>query len=212
MPTVADGAAWQITPEQVRTAAAFHARAVQVTAEGGGDDYARQLLANSLKLNPFNAAYRLALRDLNRKASGGMLGRWLGSLNVLALKSKMRAARCSGEWRKVLELGEDVLARQPTDADTHIEMAGAVEELGLVDLSLWFLEQGLEMAPENADLLRAMARVHERRKEWKRAILFWEKVRKVAPDDGEAKQQINVISVNDHLARANYRPHRRKRG
>ena len=100
MPTQAEGAAWQITPEQVRAAAAFHERAVQVLAEGGGTDYARQLLTNCLKLNPFNAAYRLGLRELNRKASGGMLGRWLGSLNVLALKSKMRTARANGEWRE----------------------------------------------------------------------------------------------------------------
>ena len=199
MPESANVTGWQITPEQVRAAASFFERAAQVLAEGGGTDYARQLLTNSLKLNPFDATYRLALRELNRKASGSMLGRWLGSLNVLALKSKMRAARSNGDWRKVLELGEDVLARQPADADTHIEMAGAVEELGLSDLSMWFLDHGLEVAPDSADLLRARARLHEDRKEWKRAIALWEKVRKLAPDDYEAQQQINKLSVKDHI-------------
>ena len=105
----------------------------------------------------------------------------------------------------MLEQGEEVLARQPADADTHIEMAGAVEELGLSDLALWFLEQGLEMAPENPGLLRALARTHERRKEWKRAIALWEKVRKLLPEDQEAQQQINNLSVKEHIARARYR-------
>ncbi len=89
-----------ITIEQLQAAAAFHKRAVQVLAAGGGSDYARELLTNCLKLDPYTPAYRQTLREVNRKSAGGTLGRWLGSFNVLALKSKMRAARTAGDCAK----------------------------------------------------------------------------------------------------------------
>ena len=170
-------------------------------AEGGGGDYTRELLANCLRMDPFNLTYHKTLREVNRKTSSGMLGRLFGSLNVLAIKSKMRLARSNGDWRKVLELGEAILARQPADVDTHIDLATAATELGLLDLAKWFLEQGCEQTPDNANLLRALARLHEQRKDWLRAIALWERVQELKPDDQEARQKINELSVADHIAR-----------
>src|SRR5207244_775913 len=53
-----------VTPEQFKAAMAFHERAVRALAEGGGEAYARELLANCLRLDPFTPAYRQTLRDL----------------------------------------------------------------------------------------------------------------------------------------------------
>src|SRR5439155_24103227 len=47
-----------VTPEQFKAAMAFHERAVRALAEGGGEAYARELLANCLRLDPFTPAYR----------------------------------------------------------------------------------------------------------------------------------------------------------
>jgi tetratricopeptide (TPR) repeat protein len=194
-----------VTLEQARTAAAMHERAVQVLAEGGGDDYARELIANCLKLDPFNLAYHKTLREMIRKGSAGVLGRLVSSLNVMALKSKVRTARSSGEWPKVLEQGEDVLARQPADVETHLAMAEAAGNLDLPDLALWLLEQGHEQAPDSAEVMRALARLYEKGKDWKPAMALWEKVRKRDPEDLEARRKIDELAVEDHIARANVR-------
>jgi serine/threonine protein kinase len=194
-----------ITPDQLKAAAAFHDRATQVLAEGGGDAYARELLANCLKLDPFTPGYRQTLRDLNRKTPKNVLSRWLGSLNVVALKSKLRLARSAGDWRKVLELGEEVLARQPADADTHIQMAEVVEELGLAHLAMWLLQQARQLVPDDTKLLRALAGVFERKQLWKPARLIWEKVRHLDPHDPQAERKINDLSAQDILARGVYR-------
>jgi serine/threonine protein kinase len=194
-----------VTLEQARAAAAMHERAVQVIAEGGGDDYARELIGNCLKLDPFNLAYHKTLRDMIRKDSGGVIGRLVSSLNVLALKSKVRAARSNGEWPKVLEQGEDVLVRSPADVETHLWLAEAAEKLDLPDLSLWFLEQGHEQAPDSAELMRALARRYERGKDWLPAIALWEKLRKRDPEDDEARRKIDELTIEDHIARTNAR-------
>jgi serine/threonine protein kinase len=193
-PQSGDNVASLITPEQMRAAAAFHERAVQVLVEGGGLDYARQLLSNCMKLDPFNPTYRKTLRDLNKKQAGSGLGRWLGSLNVMGIKSQLRAARTSRDWRKVLELGEDVLARQPADVETHIDLATAAEELDLPNLAMWFLHQARDLVPDNVELLRTMAQMQENRREWKKALVLWQMVQQARPDDKEARHKIKELA------------------
>jgi len=193
-----------VTPDQARAAAAFHERALQVLAEGRGDDYAHELLLNCLKLDPFNHVYHKTLRELNHKTSRGVLGRLFSPLNVLASKSKMHLARSNGDWRRVLEYGEDVLAHQPADAETHLGMAEAAEQLGFSNLAVWFLEQGRQEAPQSSDLVRAMARLCEESKDWRQAIALWEKVRQLEPNDREAYRKVHDLSVEEHLAKGTY--------
>jgi tetratricopeptide (TPR) repeat protein len=134
-----------------------------------------------------------------------VLGRLVSSLNPQGLKSKVRQARLNGEWPKVLEQGEEVLARQPADVETHLAMAEAAEQLDLPGLALWFLEQAHEQAPDSEDLMRALARVYEKGKDWKRAIAQWEKLRQRDPGDPEARRKIDGLAVEDHIARTTAR-------
>jgi serine/threonine protein kinase len=193
-----------VTPEQARAAAVLHEKALQLLAEGGGVDYTRRMLADCLKLDPFNVAYHKTLRELNRKASGGVLGRLFGSLNVMALKTRLRRARAAGEYRTVLERGEEILARQPADVDTHLEMAAAAAAADLPDLAVWLLEQAREQAPDSVVLLRALARQYEQARDRQRAIAVWEAVQKLVGDDEEARKKINGLAVDDHIARRKY--------
>jgi serine/threonine-protein kinase len=196
-----------ISQEQARAAAAFHERAVQVLAEGGGADYARQLLGNCLKLDPFNTTYRKTLREMNRQAAGGAFSRWFGSLSVLTIKSRMRLARSSGDLRKVLEHAEDVLAQSSADVDAHLEMADAAVKLGAPELARWCLEQGRLQAPDNIDLMRPLARLYETLKEWKLAVALWQKIGKLDPHDGEVRRKINDLSAQDMLTSGNFQQH-----
>ena len=116
----------------------------------------------------------------------------------------MRFARTTGDWRKVFEHGEQVLAHHPADADTHIEMAETATELGLPALARWFLEQGCQAAPANAELLRALARLHEYLQDWKSAIALWQQVVALEPTNGEAHRKITDLSAQDLLANGHY--------
>jgi tetratricopeptide (TPR) repeat protein len=154
----------------------------------------------ALAIDPFKIPYREALRDINSKASGGLLQSWFGSINVLAIKSKLHLARSSGNWRKVLEHGEEILARYPADVDAHTEMAYAAKQLGSLDLAVWLCRKGVDQAPASAPMLRAAALAHEDRKEWKVAAELWERVRRADPYDANAVHKINVLLAEEHIA------------
>jgi hypothetical protein len=192
-----------ITSEQTRAAAALFERAIQVLAQGTGDDYGRKLLDSCLRLDPFHLAARKTLRTLSQQDAGGLLKRWLGSLNVLATKSKMRLARAAGDWRTVLEQGEQVLAQVPADVDTHIELAETATELGVPDLAHWYLEQGCRATPHGADhakLLRALGRLHEHLHHWKSALLLWQRVAALEPDNVDAAHKVDELVAKEYLA------------
>lgn len=162
------------------------------------------MLGKCLELDPCNLIYRKTLRAMSPTAPRPLLIRWVGALSAVAIKSKMWFAFSSGRWRKVLNLGEEVLARQPADVTTHLKMATAAEKLAQPDLAQWFLEEGHSQVPGDADLMRALARFHESRHDWKHSIAFWEKVRKALPDDYEAGRKINDLSAEDLLANGHY--------
>jgi serine/threonine-protein kinase len=194
-----------VTPEQARTAAAFYQRALQVMAEGGGDEYVRQLLDNCLKQDPVNLTYHKTLREVTRKTSSGVLRRLFGSLNVLVTKSKMRMARSSGDIRKVMELGTKMLDNQPSDVDAYVEMAGAASDAAQHDLAIWFLDLAREYEPDSVTLLKALAEQYEKIQDYKRAIALWEKVRRRDPDDNDVRRKIDQLSVDDHIKGRHYR-------
>src|SRR5262249_55396419 len=124
----------------------------------------------------------------------GFIGRLLRPMKVGPIKSQIRAAKTNREWRKVLELGEEVLRSRPDDVETHIDMSEAAEQLDLPNLAMWVLQQGRELLAENLELLRAMAHLHAHRGEWKRALVLWEMVRQAKPEDAEARHQIQELS------------------
>jgi serine/threonine protein kinase len=190
--------------EQAAAAAKQFERASEVIASSGERDYARELLFSCCKLNPGNTTYRKELRRFLQEEQPGLLRRWFSSLSTLTRTAKVKAAKRSGEHRKVLELGEQVLAQSPADVSTHLAMAEAAEELGLLPLAIWLAEQGREQAPDNTDLMRALAQLYEKEKQLSRAIALWELVRKADPTDVEAPRKINALSVSEHIVRARY--------
>jgi serine/threonine protein kinase len=199
-----------LSPEQVKAAAGQFERASEILRESGPTEYAQELLLSCCKLDPSNAAYRKTLREVGRALGGGKRG-WLGSLSLggLANRGKFKSAKRAGDHRKVLDLGEEVLGRNPKDIATQVDMAESAEALGWVDLAVWLLEQACEQDPSAVGALRALARLYERLGSFSRAITAWEQVRKANPTDIDAPRKINALAAKDTIARGGFKRKRR---
>src|SRR5439155_11186468 len=116
-----------VSDEQRQVAAGQFERAQEVLVGYSQEKgYAYELLLSCCKLDPANLAYRRRLRQAAhevRQRRG--LGRWLAPLTALAAKTRLKAAKHAGDYRKVLVLGEQVLARYPDDVATQLDMADA---------------------------------------------------------------------------------------
>lgn len=193
-----------ISPEQRRVAAGQFERANQVIATGNFD-YGIQLLLNCCKLDPSSLIYRQALRKTEKiKYKNNLKGSNLAMLSNSATKLKLKGAKQTGDYLKVLEYGEEILTRNPWDTGTQLDMAEAAEVLGLLDLAAWTLDQARQKNPLDAQVNRSLARVLERRGNFTQAMQAWELVRRADPNDKEAQQKANDLAAKDTIVRGHY--------
>jgi tetratricopeptide (TPR) repeat protein len=188
-----------IAPEQRQMAADIYTRAVQVL-DKGDPFYARELLLSCCKLDPGNISYRQGLRDAGRQVRAAHRDDWAQSPGMGRARYSFRAARSAGDHRKVLEHGEELLARQPADVSAQIEMANAAESLGLCTLAIWLLEEAHDQVPNDLGVLRALARVCERDDHLDAALVVWERIHHMNPADRDAAARIKALCGNagDH--------------
>jgi tetratricopeptide (TPR) repeat protein len=191
------------SPEQRRVAAGQFERANQVVATGDYD-YGIHLLRGCCKIDPANLLYRQALRRAEKaKFRNNLRGSWLAWLWSWPTRARLKAARSAGRSLEVLELGEQILTRNPWDVGAQTDMADAAEALGLLDLAVWFVEQARHKKPRDADLARRLARLYERRGNFTQAMAVWELVRQVDPGDGQAAAKLRELAVSETLNRGN---------
>ena len=194
----------QPTPEQRRVAAGQFERANQVLASGNYD-YAIQLLLTCCKLDPANLVYRQALRKTEKiKFKDNLRGSRLAFLTNPAARTRLKSAKASRNYFRVLEIGEEILARNPWDVGTQMDMSEAADAAGLVDVATWTLEQARQKDPADATVNRALARLYEKRGNFAQAIGLWELVRKADPRDVEAQHKAKDLAAHDTIARGNY--------
>jgi tetratricopeptide (TPR) repeat protein len=192
------------SPEQRRVAAGQFERANQVIATGNFD-YGIQLLLTCCKLDPGNLIYRQSLRKTEKaKYNNNLRGSRLAFLTTSTTKTKLRAAKASRDYLRVLECGEEILVRNPWDVGAQMNMAEAAEALGHLDLAAWTLEQARQRNPQDATVNRALARLYEKRGNFSQAILLWELVRKADPGDIEAQHKAKDLAASDTIARGGY--------
>jgi tetratricopeptide (TPR) repeat protein len=192
------------SPEQRRIASERFERANQVIATGDFD-YGIQLLMTCCKIDPANLVYRQTLRRTQKsKFKNNMRGSRFAMISSSASKARIKAAKRSGDYFKVLEQGEEVLVRNPWDLGTQMDMAEAAEAVGLMDLAVWLLEQARQRDGKEPNLNRALARLYERRGNFSQAIALWELVKQADPADAEAVHKGKDLAANETISRGRY--------
>ncbi len=161
-----------------------------------------QLLRQCCQIEPTRLEYREALRDTFHNC---LVTRrpWLPTW-LKALLPKLRLKLSFNDPLKVLQLGEEVLAWTPGDVPTHLAMAEAARNCGFVVLEKWLLNHARTFDRHNVQVNRAQAYWFEKRQNYRRAIDFWEKVRKVDPINREAINKIRDLLARETLVRGHY--------
>ncbi|MGE3803674.1 MAG: hypothetical protein AB7K24_03260 [Gemmataceae bacterium] len=193
-----------ISPEQRRVAVGQFERAQQVVAKGDYD-YGIQLLLTCCKIDAANLIYRRALRQVQRtKYKNNLRGSRFAFLTSARARRRMRTAKRTRDYLKVLENGEDVLCKNPWDTAAQMDMAEAADALNLHDLAVWILEQARQKNPKDTAVNRSLARLHEKRGNFVQAIQLWELVREVDPRDVEANHKAKDLAASDTIVKGQY--------
>jgi Flp pilus assembly protein TadD len=192
------------SPEHRRIATGQFERANQVIATGNFD-YGIRLLLSCCKLDPANLIYRQRLRQTEKgKYKNNMRGSWLAWLTTSTTRAKLKAAKRTRDYLKVLEHAEQVLAKNPWDTGAQMDMAEAAEVLGLLHVAIWTLEQARQKNPRDITLNRSLARLYERAGNFTQAIALWELIRRAVPTDAEAQTKAKDLAASETIKRGQY--------
>ncbi|MBX9624513.1 MAG: hypothetical protein K2X82_11955 [Gemmataceae bacterium] len=192
------------TADQKRIALENFNRAKEAIA-GGQFDYAINLLSTACRLDPGNFLYRQTLRKAQKDKFGNNLrGSRFAFLSAPRWKAKVKAAKRGRDYPKVLEYGEQVLAKNPWDVGTQMDMAEAFDALGLGDLAVFSLDQARQKYPKDSTLNRALARLFEKRGDFQKAIVLWQLVREKHPTDVEASHKAKDLAASDTIRKGQY--------
>jgi tetratricopeptide (TPR) repeat protein len=194
----------RLTAEQRVAAAKQFERANQVLA-AGDYDYAAQLLFNCCRIDPGNATYRQALRQTQKqKHKHNGRGQNFAFAVTLPAKWRLRRALRRGDPQAALEQAELVLMRNPWDKGTHLRMAEAFDDLDLINLAVWTLEQIRGVYPQDPKVNRPLAHLYEKRGNFTQAIALYELIRKAVPQDLEAQHKVKDLAASATIAKGRY--------
>lgn len=192
------------TADQRRIAAENFERARQVLLTGN-HDYGISLLTTCCKLDPANILYRQTLRRAQKEKYGNNLrGSRFAFLTTGRHRARLKGAKASRDYLRVLEHGEAILTRNPWDMGTQMDMAEAFDALGLLDLAVFSLDQARQKYPKDPTLNRALARLFEKRGDFQKAIVLWQLVREANPTDVEAAHKAKDLAASATIARGKY--------
>ena len=193
-----------VTPEARQIAAERFARANEVVASGN-HDYAIQLLLTCCRLDPGNFLFRQTLRRTQKaKYNNNLRGSRLATITTFRTRTRLKTAKRSRDYIKVLEYGEIILSKNPWDPGAQSDMAEAADALGMLDHAIFFLDQARQKFPKDATLNRALARLFEKRGNFSHAIALWQMVKEVVPSDVEAAHKAKDLAASDTIQRGGY--------
>jgi tetratricopeptide (TPR) repeat protein len=167
-------------------------------------DYAIQMYHEACKLDPSNLKFRQALRGIERRRFDNDLakvGRLVGA-KTQPIKRKARSAKSKGHNAEALEICEEAFVHNPWDVGAARTAAEAAVQMGLTQLAAWYIESVQAQAQNDADFLRHAAEVFKANSEFTKAIQCWEKVKKINPNDEDARHEINALSASATIQRS----------
>ena len=194
----------KLSPERRAQIVGMYGRAKQFQSTGNLD-YAIELFMDCCKGDPANLGFRQELRKTEKKKyPDPKKGKPLAFLSTFSTSIKLATASSRKKYLQVIDLAEDIFLHNPWHIRASISQSYAFQQLGLIDLALWTLDQVRSAAPEYHRINRPMARLFEQKGQYTQAIALWRLVHKKCPKDLEASKKATNLAASETIMRGNY--------
>lgn len=168
-------------------------------------DYAAEMFGVAVKMIPGNVAYRQQLRGVTRKKyKDNKSGKSMAFLTVNSIRSKAKKARTAKNWAELDTAAEEGLAVNPWDPQFNADLGEAARERNMLEIAMFAYETAIENAPDNKDLLIALAGVYELRRDYNKAMNTLERVMRLDPLNGAIRSKIQSLGANQVIDRGGY--------
>lgn len=161
--------------------------------------YAVELYLQILTVNPDSAADRKCLRTVQRKVflekgGSGAFGKFMGKMTL----AKLEAAKLSKNPQKIFDEAERILEKEPFNNAALRALGEAAIALKWNDTAVYSFEDILEREKDDVETLRALGH-YWFDKDHQKATRYFERIRKLVPEDKEAHQAIRDLAARSTM-------------
>lgn len=168
-------------------------------------DYAVEMFSVAIKMRPDNVMYRQSLRGVEQKKyKDNGSGKSMAFLTVNSIRSKIKKARGAKNWAEMDTAAEEGLAVNPWDAHFNADLGEACRERGCNEVATFAYETAVKNAPENKDMLIALANMYERKRDYTNAVKTLERVMRLDPLNGAIRSKIQALGADEVIDRGGY--------
>lgn len=161
--------------------------------------YAVELYLQILAVNPDSAADRKYLRTVQRKVflekgGSGAFGKFMGKMTL----AKLEAAKLSKNPQKIFDEAERILEKEPFNNAALRALGEAAMALKWNETAVYAFEDILEREKDDVETLRALGH-YWFDKDHQKATKYFERIRKLVPEDKEAHQAIRDLAARSTM-------------
>ncbi len=171
----------------------------------GNWDYAIDMFGKASSMAPDNLMFRQTRHGVIRKKyDDNGSGRRMASMKLMPLRGKIRKARMKQDWDAVDRLAEEGLLINPWDAQLFADLGESCRARELDNLAVYAYSRAVEYAPDNIEYNLALGHLLRDRGEYQQARSCFERVYKLDPNNGEARQIMGQLDAESLLDRSGY--------
>ncbi|HCS53553.1 tetratricopeptide repeat protein [Rubinisphaera sp.] len=171
-------------------------------------DYATDMFHKAAILVPDNLAYRQSLRaaEFKKYKNNGKGAGMMSKPKLVSLRQKLSRARSKKEWDEVDRIAEEALKLNPWDAAFNASVGEACQERGYNTVAIFAYRTatGPMGEPENVKLLREFGHLLMEDRQFNEAAGIWNKVHKLDPTDGHARQMMTAAQFEQTIKQGNF--------
>ena len=125
---------------------------------------------------------------------------------LVSLRQKLSRARSKKEWDEVDRIAEEALKLNPWDAAFNASVGEACQERGYNTVAIFAYRTatGPMGEPENVKLLREFGHLLMEDRQFNEAAGIWNKVHKLDPTDGHARQMMTAAQFEQTIKQGNF--------
>lgn len=171
----------------------------------GDWEFANEMFSRCVVGDPSNRMYAESfLGNLRKKYNNDKKGARLAGIKGAGAKGSLKKATLQKNWPGVIEAGVKLAELNPWDTGALSEMANACREMDCEDTEVVYLRGALEADLRDAEINRLLGRTLGRQAQFDQAIICFQRVLQVKPQDEEARRAVADLTVRKTIHKGGY--------
>ena len=187
-----------------RLAAECFRRATEAMSKSNWD-YAVEMLDQCIIFVPENLMYRQTKRGCSQKKyKDNKTGARMASMKLMKIRARIKKARVKKDWAALDRACEEGLTINPWESSLFFDLGESCREREFDEVAVDAYKMSVINDNKNIPYMKVLAKLLRERGEYSEAMVQWERIHELNPEDPEARGMIAKLLTEKTMDRGGY--------